>query len=65
MNKFLREDNFKYIKKHSIDYGRIKTIQFIEKVKKFKEERKLKNRLKELELKQLQKNGEINWNLRS
>ena len=65
MNKFLREDNFKYIKKHSIDYGRIKTIQFIEKVKKFKEERKLKNKLKELELKQLQKNGEINWNLRS
>ena len=65
MNKFLREDNFKYIKKHSIDYGRIKTIQFIEKVDKFKEERKLKNKLKELELKKLQKNGEINWNLRS
>ena len=65
MNKFLREDNFKYIKKHSIDYGRIKTIQFIEKVHKFKEEIKLKNKLKELKQKKLQKNGEINWNLRS
>ena len=65
MSKFLREDNFKYVKKHEIDYGRIKTIQFIEKVHKFKEEIKLKNKLKELKQKKLQKNGEINWNLRS
>jgi hypothetical protein len=65
MSKFIREDNFIYNRKRNIDFGRIKTIQFFEKVKKFKADMKLKNKMKELEMKKNQKDNEINWNLRS